>query len=225
MKQNWLSPSKINTYLHCGRQYKFRYVDKERCPVNPILLRGIRIHSDIENFYKISRAKTKDEIFIPELSEDLQVFRESEIRRLNSLIDKKTFWPVKQEMRISDKKHLLRGIIDAIYVDDNGDYIMIDYKSGKGPTPQKIKTYRRQLAIYKIILDNAKVLPKPIKKWGIMFVEHDILFMEEPTHKMIQNAIDDINKTRKGIAEKKFEHNVTPLCNWCGYKDRCEMFQ
>ena len=219
----WLSPSKMGTYLQCAKRFKFRYIDKLEEPSSPILERGIKMHSIVEKWYQRTKRKSKDGqvIDFAELPSELDKFLQFEKKRYEVLQDKSLFFPIHQELELRDEEDKLRGIADAIYKDEEGDYILIDYKTGKH-NPARYSGYRRQLAFYKHIIDKQKLLDRPIKYWGIIFLDHGVLFFEEAKPVSMKTTMSAIAKTRKGIEEGQFKPSVSPLCAYCGFKDKCD---
>ena len=219
----WLSPSKMGTYLQCAKRYKYRYVDKVPEPTSEILERGTMMHETVEQWYKDTSVLSEgsQEITFAPLPAMFDKFVAFEKKRYDALEDKSLFYPIKQEMKLADHDAKMRGIADAIYKDENGDYILIDYKSGKH-NPARYSGYRQQLAFYKMVVDNLGVLDKPIKYWGIIFLDHGILFFEEAKPRSMKALVSAMDKTHKGIVEERYEPSVSPLCAYCGFKDKCD---
>ena len=48
-----LSKSKINTYLKCPREFKYRYIDEIETPPNEYMALGSDVHLIAENYAKI----------------------------------------------------------------------------------------------------------------------------------------------------------------------------
>ncbi len=76
----------------------------------------------------------------------------------------------------------LTGVIDKIEWLDNGTLRLVDYKTST-PDPRKTAPpddkqpnggdYWRQLAFYKILLDNARIYPEPVGKLAVSWLEPD----------------------------------------------------
>lgn len=229
MGEIWLSKSKINMYLNCPHRYKLIYIDGLKEPVSEVMIRGSNVHKDIENFYKNGvEWKDKDYFFKP-VNVNLKNFIEFERKRAEKCKKhdnpKKYFMPVFVEKKIKNKVLKVSGIIDAVFYDyneGNGDYIIIDWKTGKFRENYK-SNYRRELAIYKILLDNSGLLDKPIKYYGMFFTDANHLFFEEAKNVSVKAAYKMILNVRNKIRNSKFGCNITPLCNWCGFKKSCSM--
>src|ERR1700678_1890742 len=46
-----LSPSKVGTFVNCGRQYRFQYFDKIPGEQSEAMVRGTVVHRALERFY------------------------------------------------------------------------------------------------------------------------------------------------------------------------------
>ena len=108
-----LSKSSINLFLQCPYKWKKCYIDEIRQKTSPAMQRGINIHSKIENFYKQMQPDN-----------DLKNFISFELRRVKEMIknkkfDRKYFYPIFQELKLSNEELGLKGIIDAVYINKN----------------------------------------------------------------------------------------------------------
>lgn len=132
----------------------------------------------------------------------------------------------------------LSGVLDKIEWLDNGTLRIVDYKTGT-PEPKKTAApdekqpqggdYWRQLAFYKILLENARIYPEPVGKTAVSWLEPDkrgafpiteVTFSAEDIH-FVENLIRD---TWANISAARF----TPGCGredcaWCRMHRRNEV--
>ena len=57
-----LSPTSINTYHKCPREFFYSYIEKQKMKPNIALVKGSVIHSVLENFYRGYKPNLKKEI-------------------------------------------------------------------------------------------------------------------------------------------------------------------
>ena len=76
---------------------------------------------------------------------------------------------------------------------------------------------KEELAYYKFLFDEEKILDKPIKYGGMFFAKVGKLYFTEFTDADVEGVKEKITKTRESIAEEKFEKNPKS-CYFCGYK-------
>ena len=50
---------------------------------------------------------------------------------------------------------VVEGFVDLLFTDDNGDLVVVDYKTDADPAPATLDAYRRQLAVYATALTDA----------------------------------------------------------------------
>ncbi len=220
----WLSKSQIGTFLQCPMKWKFQYIDKRKSKPSPAMARGIKVHSNIEKFYK--NVKVKDGKIHPtkELGE-LGQFQKFEQKRIQSCVDEngkfdlKYFEPIYQELFLQDEKMMLRGYVDAVYINpkDKG-IIVIDWKTGKY-RPYDLSKYRFELAVYTELLKKTKNISA--KYWGIYFVDADKLFFEEVKSTSIKAMYKTVEKVRKEINAGDYKCKPGVLCKWCDFNSEC----
>jgi len=234
-QKRWLSKSQIKTFLQCPMKWKYIYLDEIKNIASPAQDRGSLIHKKVERFYKnIDITKTADgkqEIKLKKPDEDLVKFVEFENQRIKDCVSEigefnpAYFNPVFQELKVSCPELMLRGIIDAVYLNPKDNkLIIIDWKTGQFNQNQ-LDDYRLELAIYKILFDNDKTINKidgvEVGYWGIYFLDKGKLFFESVSDKYIQKAIKIINKVRLEMECGEYKMKPSFWCKWCQFKDKC----
>ncbi len=130
----------------------------------------------------------------------------------------------------------LTGAIDKIEWLDNGTIRIVDYKTG-APDPKKTAPpdekqphggdYWRQLAFYKILLENARIYPEPVGKTAISWLEPDkrgafpvaeVAFSGEEI-RFMENLIREVYSK---IQNRNFDTGCGKEdCSWCRmHRDR-----
>lgn len=130
----------------------------------------------------------------------------------------------------------LTGVIDKIEWYDNGTIRIVDYKTG-APDPKKTAPpdekqahggdYWRQLAFYKILLENARIYPEPVGKTAISWLEPD----KRGAFPVVEIAFSGveiqfmenlIRETYANIQSRKFDTGCGKEdCPWCRmHRDR-----
>ena len=131
----------------------------------------------------------------------------------------------------------ISGYIDRVEKTPQGDYHVIDYKTGnpsdssmqkKGPVSDNV-----QLNIYCMAIllglrdDSGKVIVKPGKlpKKGIQFYpgrEGQQIFEYDVTEGQVKKVMKELEKLVKRINKKEFDATPGFHCKWCDYRDICE---
>ncbi|WP_407393111.1 PD-(D/E)XK nuclease family protein [Methanobrevibacter sp.] len=231
-----LSKSKVNTYLKCPLEFKFQYIDEIEVPQNKYMALGSDVHLVAEKFAE----KFEDDLDDVDIENELlKIAHEEEIgydidEHVDNLAsffrevfidnDYKLFC---QEEYLLDEVNRFSGICDIILEDENGELIVIDYKTSKSSSFSK---YRRELCYYKLLVEN--VLDKPVSQVGIFFTKNGRLRLldvcdEENKRKYlneneINEAIDTLHYVRREINNENFPANRQYLCRYCTYREICD---
>ena len=220
----WLSKSQMNTYLQCPMKWKYQYIDKLKSKGSPAMWRGIKVHSNIEKFYKNVDVINKQIIPKGDLGE-LGQFQKFQERRIQSCVDEngevnlKYFAPLEQELKVADEGLHLRGFIDAVYINPKDDgHIIIDWETGKY-RPENFSGYRFELAVYaELYRLQTGITPM---YWGIYFVDADKLFFEPVKAVSIKAMYKKVQKVRDGIDAEDYTCKSGFLCKWCDFNKEC----
>ena len=245
------SPSAINTYLKCHRQYFYNYIlDLEAKDGNPDAMNyGKAVHSACEFAVKYAKANGKypeKEDFINIFKQELKKlpmssFKQREIHeqrgedKLSKYYVQLLNTPVKNLFEV-EKTIILdidgikfKGIIDRIDKNNDGTYTIYDYKTG-GAKSQKVicpdgehEDYYNQIGLYKYYFE--KLTGEKVKETTFIFPED---FENNFTLSLTDNDCLEIeNKFKTAITDIK-SYNFEPsykdaACKWCQYKDFCRL--
>ena len=152
-----LSPSKVSTFTDCALAFRFSSIDRLPEPPSAPATKGTLVHAALERLFvlpaperTLSAALTALDQAIDELRTDPEFVEleldvqaeaaflddaEQLVRRYFEREDPTTITPIgielKLEASIGDLR--LRGIIDRLELDDDGELVVTDYKTGKVP--------------------------------------------------------------------------------------------
>ncbi len=233
-----LSKSKVNTYLKCPLEFKFQYIDEIEVPQNKYMALGSDVHLIAEKFAEkfednLDDVNIENELLKIAHEEEIGYDLTDHIDNLGSFFkevfidnDYKLF---SQEEYLLDEKNRFSGICDIILEDENGELIVIDYKTSKSSSFSK---YRRELCYYKLLVEN--VYKKPVSQVGIFFTKNGRLRLLEICDEEnkryylndneIQEAVDTLHKVRDNINNEHFPAKRQFLCRYCTYKHICNAY-
>ena len=230
-----LSKSKVNTYLKCPLEFKFQYIDEIEVPENKYMALGSDVHLIADKFSQkfgdaLDDVDISNELLKIAHEEDIGYDLTDHIDNLSSFFrevfvenDYKLFC---QEEYLLDEENRFSGICDIILEDENGDLVVVDYKTSKSSSFSK---YRLELCYYKLLVEN--VCGKSVSSVGIFFTKNGRLRLldvcdEDNKRKYlndeeINKAIDILHHVRNEINKGNFPARRQFLCRYCTYKDIC----
>lgn len=232
-----LSKSKINTYLKCPLEFKFQYIDELEAEPNVYMQVGTDVHLIAEKFSE----KFGDELDGVDIENELVkiAFEENLYDLDNHIENLATFFRevfvesdyklFSQEEYLLDETHRFSGICDIILEDENGDLVVVDYKTGNSNSFSK---YRRELCYYKLLVEN--VCERDVSSVGIFFTKNGRFRLldvcdEENKRKFlhsreIDEAIDTFYHVRNEVNKGNFYPKRQFLCKFCTYKHICDAY-
>ena len=233
-----LSKSKINTYLKCPLAFRFQYIEEIEGEPNEYMILGRDVHSVAETFAdrfgdELEKVNIENELI--KITNDLDIGYDisEHVDNLGSFFrevfidnDYKLFT---QEEYLIDEENRFSGICDIILEDENGDLVVIDYKTSNSNTFHK---YRRELCYYKLLVEN--VYEKDVSRVGILFTRNGRLRLldvcnEENKRKYlneneISQAVDTLHRVRREIKNENFPAKRQFICRFCSYKHICGVY-
>jgi putative RecB family exonuclease len=242
------SHSKLGSYQQCPQKYKFRYVDEIPPPIRSIELHlGDSVHRALEKLYADSKqgvVTSRDDLlgcFEQKWNEgytpQLRIVRSRttaqtylEMGRQMLMNYHWSFHPFTQTTTLEleekflfpiSETHEIRGIIDRLAKNGDGTLEIHDYKTSRRlPNPAQVSN-DVQLALYEIAIRHRWLDTQRISLiWHYLAFDKEIKITKTPQQleTVKQNTLGLIGKIE---AAKSFPTNVTPLCDWCEYKEIC----
>ena len=242
--QQNLSYSKISSYVDCPKKFWYQNV-LDALPENqeaPALYKGGFFHKIVEK----SSMKQKDEgkadslkTLIKQVSENWDpteyltrsVQKEQQDKKsLDFALDSYQKWTISNpntivnlEMKFSIHVggYQINGVIDRIEQTPEGDYKIIDYKTGH-TTPSKVPD-NLQLNIYCMAIQ---------EKFGKLPTRASFFYVEEPEgdqwyhYDVTASHVAEVKQTLEehieAISTDNYDADPGFKCKWCDYKDICE---
>lgn len=230
-----MSKSKINTYIKCPREFKYRYIDEIEVPPNEYMALGSDVHLIAEKYAEIygDNPQENPRYFLDLISEQLNIGVDDIDVHLESLSDffklaliEKDFKIFSQEEYLTNETHNFTGITDLILENSSGELIVIDYKTGSSSSFSKC---RLELGYYKMLVESA--YDRDVIGAGIFFTKDNklrVLYFEDEENKRkfmhskeLEEGIDTLYKVREKVNAGKFPKNRQYICRFCTYEEIC----
>ena len=247
------SYSSLETYKKCPAQFKIRYIDNIRRSDESIeAFMGKRVHEALEYLYN-EVLEGRIPFFDHVIEKYNAVWRQNWHSRIGIVRTEKT--PKHYKYLGEDciaryyRKHTpfdepivgneielnftidenceyhIKGIVDRLDHDGEGNWEIHDYKSGKRLLTQELADKDNQLALYQLGLISKDKDIKSVKLvWH--FLQHGIEVESNRTEKQLLdlsiNTKSQIDVIRSKINNGgEFAAKKSILCNWCYYWEEC----
>ena len=231
-----ISYSALETYRNCPLKYKYQNIDKIKEPKSKEAVFGTIIHSalkfahtpgilspTLEQTLDYFSRNWNSDVFEVEAEERAAFSQGVEMIRKyyeKNNIAATNIVDLESRFAIDLEGNVISGIIDRIDKTDDG-YEIIDYKTAKKMPSQEYVDNNLQLSVYlKAFLvrypEEAKNLEKI--KVSLYFLKHGVKLTASRNLQQLQKIDEEFLEVIKNIEERKFDPNITPLCDWCGYQ-------
>ncbi len=245
-----LSPSRASDFKLCPQLFKFRAIERLPEPSTVYQARGTTAHLALQRLFDLPAAERtpealfnlfrkawvelKDEEY-PGLFESVEEERAWGLESLELLAnyflveDPRSFDPVDRELDMTEDLDsvAMRGILDRIEENENGDLIIVDYKTGKAPPERYSLSAFFALKIYALLIR---------KRTGRTPVELRLLYLNGPDLYRLEVNEGQLvamekqvkalwNAIQRAIAQDQFPTRVSRLCDWCSFKEICPAWE
>jgi len=230
-----LSKSKINTYLKCPREFKYRYVDEIEVEPNEYMELGTNVHLIAEKYAKIygDNPQENPRYYLDLIArqekinvDEIDTHLDSLASFFNTAFIEKDYKLFSQEEYLIDEKHNFSGITDIILETSDKNLIVIDYKTGSSSSFNKC---RLELGYYKMLVESN--YDRNVISAGIFFTKDNklrLLHFKDNDNKRIymcnqelKEGLDTLYEVRKNVNEAKFPKEEQFLCRYCTYSSIC----
>ena len=120
----------------------------------------------------------------------------------------------------------LRGIIDRLEIDDQGRFIVTDYKTGRVPSEMQERSRLGGVHFYAFLLE--QILGQRPARVQLLYLSEPVMITTIPTEQSVRALERKVRAVWSAI-ERACEHdNFKPkpsrLCDWCAYQSLCPAF-
>lgn len=244
-----LSPSKISSFTDCPLAFRFSAVDRIPSPPTVATVKGTLVHSALERLLTLTpaertapaaqtclaaaRAELPDdpewiELALP-VDQHAEFFASASqlVDRYFTIEDPTTIDPVGLELQlehpIDDSGAVLRGIIDRLETDAEGEFVITDYKTGRSPGPRYEQSRLTGVHIYSYLVE--KHFGRRPSRVQLFFLGDQRVVSAAPTDqstRQIERKVTAIWSTVvNACANDSFQPKESRLCDWCSYQAFC----
>ncbi len=242
-----LSPSSVSTFRYCPRAYRYSYVDRIPQPPTIAASKGTLVHRALELHYERPAAERTPEALaidsataaielrpMPEFvgleltDEGWETFvHDADVlaQRIFQIEDPTQIHPIGLELKMetSNNGATLRGIIDRLELDEEGELVVTDYKTGSVPGERFEASKLQGVHFYSVLCD--AVLGKRPARVQLIYLSKPEAIIATPSEQSVRGAKQKIGAiwtaVERAYTNNDFRPNPGKLCQWCSYRDRC----
>jgi putative RecB family exonuclease len=239
-----LSPSKVVSFRDCALAFKYSVIDRLPEPPSPPAAKGTLVHRALELLYArepddrtiesalIDLDRAWDDVMSSEEYADMEVpddFRSSAatlVRRYFQLEDPTKIRPIGLELFLSTplNEHVnLRGIIDRLELDEDGELVDTDYKTGRVPGERHEQGRLTGVHFYSYLCE--QLFGRRPARIQLLYLGEPVAIIATPSEQSTRGLTMKVgaiwSAIERACERDDFRPKPGPLCSWCSFKDLC----
>ena len=245
-----LSPSSVSSFKECPLAFRFSYLDRLPEPPSPWASKGTLVHRALELLMcrpaddrtvdaalaDLDRARAElaehPEFAGLELSDDdwalFHLDAEALVRRYFELEDPTTVHPIGLELKLQAEigPVRLRGIIDRLELDADGELVVTDYKTGR--VPSELFESKSLGGVHTYALLCEQMLGRRPARVQLLYLSKPEAIIATPTEQSVRGVARKTTALwtaiERACARDDFRPHPSRLCEFCSFKAYCPSF-
>ncbi len=246
-----LSPSKVASFRDCALAFRFSAIERLPEPSSPAMVKGTLVHAALERlFWFHERGDRSESVGLAELAaawdelqsdpefvsleltaDQAQAFREDGatlVRNYFRLEDPDQVRAVGTELTLdADLGGVrVRGIIDRLDLTEDGDLVVIDYKTGRAPSQAYEQSKLVGVHIYALLCE--QVLGQRPARVELLHLREPTVITAQPSDQAIRGHRQRTAAVWKAIEracrDEDFRPKTSALCSHCYFQPFCPAF-
>ena len=243
-----LSPSRVESFLSCP--LAFRFISIQRLPDPPTVAttKGSLVHRALELLFLLTpagRTPSALDQCVADAIEEYRVHPDFTELRLDEDATQRFFAECREiaanYMTLEDPRRvraiglelmlsapvseglMLRGIIDRLELDDDGELIVTDYKTGRAPHPNYERKSLSGVQFYAFLCESVfGRIPAAVR---LMYLKSGEVITATPSSQSTRYMTTRTNAVWKAVAtaceRDDFRPKPSTLCSFCAYQRWC----
>jgi len=245
-----LSPSKVSSFTDCALAFRLSVIDRLPEPPSVAAARGTLVHAALERLFllpaperTIAAALTALDAAADALQDDpemagLELDTDAEAAFLDSaeglvrsyflLEDPTTVQPIGIELMLDAEigGTRLRGIIDRLELDGDGELVVTDYKTGRAPSERFEQGRLGGVHVYSLLCErNFGRRPAKVR---LLYLGEPLEISTRPSEqstRAVERKVGAIwTAIERACATDDFRPRPSRLCDWCAFQAYCPAF-
>lgn len=249
MKPLALSPSRANDYLQCPLKYRLRAIDRIPEPKTEAQVTGTLVHAVLEEMHawpreertypaavkRIKPAWQKmlidDSSCADPIADEYALFvvARSLLRGYFEMENPHGFDSHAQEMYVDavlPNGVPVRGFIDRVDIAPTGEIRVVDYKTGKKPSPRFSDEAKFQMRFYALVYWRMfGTIPHQLRLMYLKVIDSLFLAPSREELEFFERDLGDLwHKIQSDGQSGNFRPKPSKLCNWCSFQALCPIY-
>jgi putative RecB family exonuclease len=245
-----LSPSACSSFKECPLAFRFSYIERLPEPPSPWTTKGTLVHRALEllldrpaNQRTLETALGDLETARMELAphpdfadlvlsdDEWAAFHadsELMVRRYFELEDPSTVRPIGLELKLEADlgKVRLRGVIDRLELDADGELVVTDYKTGGAPSTQYERKRLSGVHIYSLLCE--ELLGRRPRTVQLLYLKEPLALTTTPTDRSTRGTRRTLGAVWQAVERacerEDFRPQPSRLCTYCAFQAYCPTY-
>jgi len=245
-----LSPSKVSSFTECALAFRFSAIDHLHDPPTVATVRGTLVHATLERLMLLEPAERSVDAAVGCLSEAHSALREhpewlelaldaeaeAELladaekltRRYFEIEDPTTVTPIGLELRMEVELDglSLRGIIDRLELDEDGELVVTDYKTGRAPRQNNEQARLGGVHFYSFLCE--RLLGRRPSRVQLLYLSDPVAITTVPSQqstRQLERKVRAIwSAIERSCEREDFRPKPSRLCDYCAFRQWCPSF-
>lgn len=242
-----LSPSRVESFTNCPLQFRFASIEKLPEPPSPHAVKGSLVHRALELLFVLPAAERTAErgsVCLEQAMAEFQTDREFVALALGAeeqegfladagrlvenyftMEDPTAIRDIGLEIRLEASLGALslRGIIDRLELDPQGELIVSDYKTGRAPFQNREQQKLGGVNFYAWLCQ--EVLGRKPAKVRLLYLRSGEVIEAAPSDQSVRYLQQRTSAVYKAVEKAcvtgDFKPRASGLCNFCAFKPWC----
>ena len=245
-----LSPSKVSSFTDCALAFRFSAIDRLPEPPTPAATKGTLVHAALERLHLLPAAERTPEAGLACLDEAAVELRSDPdylgldlsteqaatfhaeaaelVRNYFTLEDPTSINAIGIELKVEAEIDgiRLRGIIDRLELDADGELIVTDYKTGSAPSSQHERKRLSGVHIYSLLCE--QLLGRRPRTVQLLYLKSPLAIATVPTDRSTRGTRRTLGAVWQAVERacerEDFRPQRSRLCDWCAFQAYCPSF-
>jgi putative RecB family exonuclease len=245
-----LSPSKVSSFTDCALAFRFSAIDRLPEPPSVAATKGTLVHAALERLYDLPAPQRTIEVAVrclgeamhdlrddPELSElglcaddEAAFFADAERLVRNDFLieDPTSVQPIGLELMLQAEIGgvMVRGIIDRLELDRDGELVVTDYKTGRAPNERYELGRMGGVHLYSLLCE--KVFGRRPVRVRLLYLGDPLEISTSPSAQStagIERKVGAIwTAVERACERDDFKPRPGKLCDYCAFQAYCPAF-